>query len=168
MGNSSLLANGGLKGRKPVSTNGHLPSKVGSNKLTSASKLNMTSVDSRKKLGNHSMNGPVRSQPRPLLQPRPQLQAPPQSGPPKKPKPQLGPPKKLQPGPPKKPALTIEKKVSAPVAKCSTSGVRNSLPSKLQSSNPKKQLGQKRELQDHPSKAKLLPKQSAVPQRYQV
>ncbi|KAF3439142.1 hypothetical protein FNV43_RR17417 [Rhamnella rubrinervis] len=60
MGNSVRHGNGGREERKSVSMNGHMHSKVGSNKLASGSKPNSTSVNPRKQLGSNHGNGPGR------------------------------------------------------------------------------------------------------------
>lgn len=60
MGNSARHGNGGREERKLTSMNGHMHSKVGSNKLASGSKSNSTMMDHRKQLGSNDGNGPGR------------------------------------------------------------------------------------------------------------
>lgn len=58
--NSGRRVHGSRQERKTVSMNGHLYPKAGSNKLTSASKPNSASVDSKKQFGSNNGNGPGR------------------------------------------------------------------------------------------------------------
>jgi protein SPT2 len=58
--NSGRRVHGSREERKTISMNGHLYPKAGSNKLTSASKPNSASVDSKKQFGSNNGNGPGR------------------------------------------------------------------------------------------------------------
>lgn len=60
LGNSGKHLHVTHEERKTVSVNGKSHSKTGSNKLTSANKPNLTSVDPRKQLGSNIGNGPGR------------------------------------------------------------------------------------------------------------
>ena len=62
LGSNGRLVNGstGHEERKSISMNGHLHSKVGSNKVASASKPNSRPMDPRRHLGNNNGTGPGR------------------------------------------------------------------------------------------------------------
>ncbi|KAM1286521.1 hypothetical protein ACFX2J_000567 [Malus domestica] len=116
--------------RKLVSVDGQMHSKVGPNKLSSASRRpDATSMDSRRQLGSNGGNGPGRPQETKRL-------------------------------PSKTPASAIERKASTPGLKNPMSGVPRPPLSKLQSSIPRQQLQQKKEVRE-PNKPKVLPKQSS-------
>ncbi|CAN6711191.1 unnamed protein product [Malus baccata var. baccata] len=116
--------------RKLVSVDGQMHSKVGLNKLSSASRRpDATSMDSRRQLGSNGGNRPGRPQETKRLSS-------------------------------KTPASAIERKASTPGLKNPMSGVPRPPLSKLQSSIPRQQLQQKKEVRE-PNKPKVLPKQSS-------
>ncbi|XP_004288305.1 PREDICTED: protein SPT2 homolog [Fragaria vesca subsp. vesca] len=104
--------------RKAIPTNGHMHSKVGSNRPSSASsRPGSTSMDSRKQLGSNNANGPGR----PLV------------------------PKGL---PSKMPASTLERRVSAPGLKNNMSSLQKAPSSKSQSSLLKQPLQQRKDVRE--------------------
>lgn len=58
--NNGKIIHGGREERKPAPMNGQMHSKVGSLKPTSASKPNLTSMDSKRHLGSNNGIGPGR------------------------------------------------------------------------------------------------------------
>ncbi|XP_024180518.1 protein SPT2 homolog [Rosa chinensis] len=104
--------------RKAVPTNGHMHSKVGSNRPSSASsRPGSTSMDSRKQLGSNNANGPGRP---------------------------LG-PKGL---PSKMPASTTERRASAPGLKNSLSSLQKAPSSTSQSSVQRQPVQQRKEIRE--------------------
>ncbi|CAN6547100.1 unnamed protein product [Malus baccata var. baccata] len=128
--NNGRVVPGRRDERKLVSMNGQMHSKVGPNKLSSASRRpDSTSMDSRRQLGSIGGNGPGR-------------------------------PLETKRLPSKMPASTTERKASTPGLKNPMSGVPRPPLSKLQSSIPKQQLQQKKEVRES-NKPKVLLKQSS-------
>ncbi|KAM1625080.1 hypothetical protein FF1_023022 [Malus domestica] len=128
--NNGRVVPGRRDERKLVSMNGQMHSKVGPNKLSSASRRpDSTSMDSRRQLGSIGGNVPGR-------------------------------PLETKRLPSKMPASTTERKASTPGLKNPMSGVPRPPLSKLQSSIPRQQLQQKKEVQES-NKPKVLRKQSS-------
>uniref|UniRef100_A0A5B7ALY7 SPT2 chromatin protein n=1 Tax=Davidia involucrata TaxID=16924 RepID=A0A5B7ALY7_DAVIN len=132
-------------------TGSQMQPKMGSHKLTSASKPNLTSVDSRKQLGRNNGNGPgwpLRPRGLPFKTPAATME------------------KKVS-APPAKSSMPVVHK--PPSSKLQTSIPKRSLEQKkeIQTSIPKRSLEQKKEIQVS-SKAKLIPKQPMSSSRPQI
>ncbi|XP_062100993.1 uncharacterized protein LOC133806908 isoform X2 [Humulus lupulus] len=154
LGNNGRHSQGSHPERKSVPMNGHVHSKVGSNKLPSASKPSSAPMDSRRQHSSSNGTGPGRPLVTKSLPSR-------------------------SPAPVGKKVATPAAKSSIPSTKSSFPSTKSSIPStkssmqkplssKLQPSiSRQQQFGQRRELQA-PAKAKLLPKQPTGLSRPQI